>query len=94
LADYLSLKGQPSQQSDFSINSMMGNTGNTSLVNGRTGLHEQQGGFSQQGQPSGPGYQAQVNTPDQHFSPLKTRRMRTNPATSLSQNSEFHQGSV
>lgn len=43
--------GQPPQQSDFSINSMMGNTGRTSLMNGLDRLHEQQVASSQQGNP-------------------------------------------
>jgi hypothetical protein len=75
---------------------MMGNTTNTPLVNGRAGLHEQQAALSQQFNASGPSYQAQMNTPGQAFSPLKTRRMRTTSATPLSnsnnQNNELQQG--
>ena len=74
---------------------MMGNTGNTPLVNGRPGLQEQRTGFLPQANPR---YQAQINTPGQQFSPLKTRGMRTNPGTSLSnlnnQNNELQQGTV
>ncbi|CAB4010907.1 Hypothetical predicted protein, partial [Paramuricea clavata] len=92
----LQTRGESSQQSDFSINSMMGNTTNTPLVNGRAGLHEQQAALSQQFNASGPSYQAQMNTPGQAFSPLKTRRMRTTSATPLSnsnnQNNELQQG--
>ena len=91
----MSLKGQPSQQSNFSINSMMGSSGNIPLVNGRPGLQEQRAGLSHPGLPIGPGYRAQTNTTGQQFSPLKTR-MRTNPATSLSnnKNNELQQGTV
>ena len=73
---------------------MMGNTANSPLVNGRAGLHEQRAAISQQGQPYS--YQAQINTPGQEFSPLKTRRMRTSSSTPLSNsnnpNSELQQG--
>ena len=58
---------------------MMGNTGNAVLVNGMAGSHEQQVALSQQS--SCPSHQAQINTPGQEFSPLKTRRMRTNSTT-------------
>ena len=58
---------------------MMGNTGNALLVNGMAGSHEQQVALSQQS--SCPSHQAQINTPCQEFSPLKTRRMRTNSTT-------------
>ena len=59
----------------------MANPANLPLMNGLAGSHEQQFALSQQS--SGPtcGYQAQMNTPGQEFSPLKTRRMRTNSAT-------------